>query len=230
MTTGSVGIPATPRLRDTPQLKVWQGEFGRAYTDRNILTPSQLDRLCSANYGVSRSEINREFLAQIPRHARILEVGCNVGNQLLLLQEQGFNDLTAVEIQSYAIETARQRVPGVLFKQASAFDLPFEKESFDLVFTSGVLIHIAPPDLGRAMGEIHRCARSYIWGAEYFSAEPAAVNYRGHEDLLWKMDYAEMYLSSFSDLKLVRERRLRYLQNKNVDTVFLLEKYQAETT
>ena len=227
MSAGSLEEPAISQLTETPQIKVWQGEFGRAYTDRNTLNPEQVDQLWCRNYGVSRSGINREFLADVPKNARILEVGCNVGNQLLLLQEQGYRDLTAIEIQSYAIETARQRVVGALFRQASALDIPFESGSFDLVFTSGVLIHIAPEDLKRAMFEIHRCARRYIWGAEYFSAEPASVQYRGHDQLLWKMDYAHLYLSTFPDLGLARERRLRYLENENIDTIFLLEKKLA---
>jgi len=227
MSAGNIGVSSSTRLQETQQTKIWQGEFGRAYTDRNTLNPQQVDELWSANYGVSRRELNREFLADIPKDARILEVGCNVGNQLLLLQEQGFRNLAAVEIQSYAIETARRRLPGVIFKQASALDVPFENESFDLVFTSGVLIHIAPEDLKRVMSEIHRCARRYIWGTEYFSAEPASVNYRGHDGLLWKMDYPRLYLSTFADFELVRERRLQYLKNENVDTVFLLKKKQA---
>ena len=227
MSAESVELPSSLRPRETQQTKVWQGEFGRAYTDRNTLSPEQLDKLWLGNYGISRSEIARSFLAEVPKDARILEVGCNVGNQLLVLKEQGFRDLTGVEIQSYAIEGAKKRVPSVLFMQGSALDLPFEDQCFDLVFTSGVLIHIAPTDLPQVMNEIHRCTRLYIWGSEYFSAEPASVNYRGHESLLWKMDYAQLYLSSFTDLKLVREQRLRYLENENVDTVFLLEKNQA---
>lgn len=230
MSARSVEIPNSPRQEETAQIKIWQGEFGRAYTDRNTLSPEQLDKLWLGNYGISRSEINREFLAEVPKDARILEVGCNVGNQLLALKELGFRDLTGVEIQSYAIEVAKKRITGLFIKQASAMDLPFESCTFDLVFTSGVLIHVAPEDLKQAISEIHRCTRQYIWGAEYFSAEPASVTYRGRESLLWKMDYAQLYLSSFADLRLMREQRLCYLQNENVDTVFLLGKNQTRET
>jgi hypothetical protein len=40
--------------------------------------------------------------------------------------------------------------------------------------------------------------------------------------LLWKSDYAQPYLRRFSDVELVREQRLRYLENENADTMFLL--------
>jgi len=208
----------------TAQTRVWQGEFGRAYTDRNTLEMAELDALWSRNYGVSRSAINQMFLEGIPRSASFLEVGCNVGNQLLLLQAQGYTQLTGIELQSYALAGARSRLKNVALQQGSALALPFEDQAFDVVFTSGVLIHIAPDDLPRAMSEIHRCARHYIWGAEYFSPELTAVNYRGNDDLLWKMDYSRKYLTLFDDLELVKERRLQYLENNNVDTVFLLKK------
>ena len=208
----------------TAQTRVWQGEFGRAYTDRNTLEMAELDALWSRNYGVSRSAINQMFLEGIPRSASFLEVGCNVGNQLLLLQAQGYTQLTGIELQSYALAGARSRLKNVALQQGSALALPFEDQTFDVVFTSGVLIHIAPDDLPQAMSEIHRCARHYIWGAEYFSPELTAVNYRGNDDLLWKMDYSRKYLTLFDDLELVKERRLQYLENNNVDTVFLLKK------
>ena len=43
------------------------------------------------------SELNQRFLADIPRNARILEVGCNEGNQLCALQEMGFQNLYWIE-------------------------------------------------------------------------------------------------------------------------------------
>ncbi len=209
---------------ETAQTRVWQGDFGRAYTDRNTLVPAELDALWNRNYGVSRSAINQMFLEGIPKSATFLEVGCNVGNQLLLLQEQGYTQLTGIELQSYALAGAKSRLKDVALHQGSALALPFEDGAFEVVFTSGVLIHIAPDDLPRAMSEIHRCSRHYIWGAEYFSPQLATVNYRGNDNLLWKMDYAKEYLALFDNLELVKEQRLPYLENDNVDTVFLLKK------
>jgi hypothetical protein len=50
------------------------------------------------------------------------------------------------------------------------------------------------------------------------------VSYRGHDSLLWKTDYAQLYVERFPDLELVSEQRLRYLENENVDTMFLLRR------
>lgn len=208
----------------TPQLTAWRADFGRAYTDRNLVTAEEMDLLWKKNFGFTRTQLNQRFLSSIPMDARILEVGCNIGNQLLLLQELGYKQLYGIETQNYALDLARTRTSSISFVQSSAFDLPFENEYFDLVFTSGVLIHISPPDLPGAQAEIHRCAKTYIWGAEYYAPTATEVSYRGHQGLLWKMDYARSYLRGFKDLELVIEQRLPYLDNENVDSMFLLRK------
>lgn len=169
-------------------------------------------------------ELNCRFLGSIPADTRILEVGCNIGNQLSLLQRLGYSNLYGVDVQDYALEIAKARVKNLNLAQASSFALPYEDEYVDLVFTSGVLIHISPNDLPFALDEIHRCAKSYIWGFEYYAATLTEIDYRGHGELLWKMDYAREYLARFDDLELVEEQRLPYLENQNVDSMFLLRK------
>jgi pseudaminic acid biosynthesis-associated methylase len=208
----------------TPQLGAWCGDFGREYTMRSCLTPEQVDALWKTNYGATRTELNLRFLCSIPADARILEVGCNIGNQLLLLQQLGYFNLYGVDVQDYALEIARSRTKDINFTQASSFALPYEDQYFDLVFTSGVLIHISPNDLPLALEEIHRCAKRYIWGSEYHASRTTEINYRGHSKLLWKTDYAREYVTRFNDLKMVIEQRLPYIENENVDSMFLLEK------
>ncbi len=213
-------------IAETPQKKSWAGDFGREYTDRNTLSGAQLDSLYRKNYGITRRQLNEAHLADVPRDARILEVGCNSGNQLLLLREMGLTTLWGAEVQSYALELAKARLPDAQLSHASALDLPYEDADFDLVFTSGVLIHISPADLERALDEIHRCAKTWISGMEYYAPEVTQVNYRGHDALLWKMDYVKRYLDRFDDLELVREQRLPYLNSSNTDTMYLLKRKQ----
>ena len=207
-----------------PQLKIWEGTFGRDYTDRNSMSTSELDAMYMANYGISRSELNALFLCEMDRSARILEVGSNTGNQLILLQEAGFANLYGVEPQDYAVELAKKRSKNINIIKSKVFDLPFKDKFFDIVFTSGVLIHIAPPDIQRALVEIHRCSNKYIWGFEYFADEYTNVIYRGHDNLLWKTDFASLYLDLFADLELVKKKQIKYLANENIDTMFLLRR------
>ena len=209
---------------NTTQMSRWTDQFGRDYTDRNSLTLPELDVLYHRNYGETRKELNERFLAEVPRSARILEVGCNIGNQLGILQKVGFFNLYGIEIQHYALRQAKSRARGINVVAASAFEIPFRSESFDLVFTSGLLIHIAPADLSLVLSEIHRCTNKYIWGFEYYSSVPMEVSYRGHRDLLWKMNYAQAFLDRFDDLQLLRSEQLSYLGNSNVDSMFLIRK------
>lgn len=209
---------------ETQQTRTWTGDFGREYTDRNAQSPCELDDFYRHIYGVTRRQLNEDFLAEVPKGARILEVGCNMGTQLLLLKEMGFSRLHGIEIQSYALELAQSRLPGADLKLASALSIPYPDHYFDLVFTSGVLIHIAPGDLPRALGEIFRCSRRWIWGFEYYAPQPTEISYRGYDSLLWKMDYSRQYLDQFSDLELVKEQRVAYVGETNVDSMFLLKR------
>jgi len=206
----------------TQQLKNWVGKFGQEYTDRNAISLEDVEKLYKKLYGITRIELNRLFLSKMGRSIRILEVGANIGNQLLCLQKMGFKNLYGIEPQKYAVEISKTR--GLNIIEGNIFDIPFDDEYFDLVFTSGVLIHISPKDIKKAMREIHRCTKRYIWGLEYYSDKYAEVIYKGQKNLLWKADFAELYLNLFKDLELVMEKRLKYLDNKNIDSVFLLKK------
>lgn len=209
---------------ETSQEAVWKGGFGREYTVRNTYEPAALDDLYRKNYGLTRKELNESFLRGIAKEASFLEVGCNTGNQLLLLQQMGWTNLSGIELQPYALEIARGRLPHVSLNLGSALTLPYADSSFDVVFTSGVLIHIAPSELPRVIDEIHRVSREYIWGLEYYSPKVTEVSYRNHSGLLWKTDFARLYVDRFHDLELAREQRLPYLENQNVDAAFLLRK------
>src|ERR1700738_5655049 len=130
---------SSAKATETSQAEVWKGEFGRDYTARNTFDVPTLDDLYRKNYGLTRTQINQTFLRDVPKDPSFLEVGCNTGNQLLLLQQMGYTNLSGVELQSYALEIARSRVQNSSLQQGSALALPFADAAFDIVFTSGVL-------------------------------------------------------------------------------------------
>jgi pseudaminic acid biosynthesis-associated methylase len=205
-------------------MKVWKGKFGRQYTERNFQTLKEMEELNKKNYGHSRTEINRGFLGKMAKSSRILEVGCNIGNELLCLRAMGFTNLYGIDIQSDVVKAARSRNTDITFLEGSAFDIPFKDGYFDMTFTAGVLIHISPKDIKTAMREIVRCTRRYVWGFEYFADDVEEICYRGHANLLWKMDYKQVYMDAVIGLRLIKAKRYKYLDNKNVDEMFLLEK------
>jgi pseudaminic acid biosynthesis-associated methylase len=208
----------------TKQLNTWAGKFGRGYTDRNAISLGDMDKMYKKNYGITRSRLDNLFLDVMPRSSKILEIGSNIGNQLAYLQKMGFKDLYGIEPQQYAVEFSKKRTAGINIIHADAFDVPFKDKYFDVVFTSGVLIHINPKDIVRALKEIYRCSKKYIWGFEYYSDKYTEVVYRGNKNLLWKADFPRLYLDLFPDLKLVKIKFFKYPDDDNVDAMFLLRK------
>lgn len=209
---------------DNKQLKEWTGDFGYEYTKRNLLSIASMEKLYKFNYGIGRLEMNKIFLDKLNRSARILEVGSNIGNQLLYLRKMGFKNLYAVEPQGEAVEFAKKRVKCINIVKGDIFDIPFKDRYFDLVFTSGVLIHISPKDIRKALKEIYRCSRRYIWGFEYYSNEYTSIIYRGKPNLLWKADFVQAYLSTLPGLKIIKRKFFKYLENDNFDIMYLLER------
>lgn len=210
--------------KTTDQIKAWNSNLGKEYTDRNPLSTKAMNDLYLKNFGLSRSFLNQEFIGDLDRSIKILEVGANVGTQLQILQEMGFLNLYGIEIQSYAVELSKAKTKNINLIQGSAFDLPFKDGFFEIVFTSGVLIHISPKDINNALDEIYRCSNQYILGCEYYAKDYVSIPYRGQKGLLWKADFARLYRKRFSDLVLVKDRFLQYLGEENKDHMFLLRK------
>jgi len=207
------------------QLKEWKNEFGKTYTDRNNMTVEEMNSLYKANYGITRTELNNEFLKDLDKRIRILEVGSNIGNQLLCLQNMGFANLYGLEPQLYAVELSKKNTKSINIIEGNTFDIPFKDNYFDLVFTSGVLIHINPENINKALDELYRCSNSYIWGFEYFiPVGYEMIQYRGKEELLWKTDFSRLFLDRFSDLFLVKKKIIKYTNSKNEDMMYLLRK------
>jgi pseudaminic acid biosynthesis-associated methylase len=206
------------------QLLEWTGSFGKEYTQRNAMSLDEVDELYLKNYGVTRTDLNKSFLNRFSRSIKILEVGSNIGNQLMLLQKMGFNNLYGIEPQREAIELSKSRSVGINIIEGSAFDIPFKDRYFDLVFTSGVLIHIEPKNIKKAIKEIYRCSKRYIWGFEYYSEKYENIVYRGKGNLLWKANFPKIYMDTFSDLKLLKINFIKYKDSDNVDVMFLLKK------
>ena len=86
---------------------------------------------------------------------------------------------------------------------ASANSLPLDSSSIDLVFTSGVLIHIAPEDLYISCSEIYRVSSKYIVCVEYFNQTPVELSYRGHDGVLFKRDFGSFWIENFPNLKVL---------------------------
>jgi pseudaminic acid biosynthesis-associated methylase len=81
-------------------------------------------------------------------------------------------------------------------------DSQFEKNTFDLTFTIGVLIHIHPDDLLQNMDKLFEYSNKYIVIGEYFNRTPVMIEYQGQLNKLFKLDFGKLFLENFN-VKLV---------------------------
>lgn len=92
---------------------------------------------------------------------RVLEIGLGEGAESELLIRHGALwsgiDLTAESVQRVRTRLELRNLPYDELRQGSVLDLPFADDSFDLIFSHGVLHHV--PDIKRAQTEIHRVLR-----------------------------------------------------------------------
>jgi len=89
----------------------------------------------------------------------ILEIGCGEG-YLLRYMRHRFPDATAAGLDiSFGIVQVATRTgcPGVPFLQASAYELPWKNESWDVVVACEVLEHLEKPE--SALAEMRRVCR-----------------------------------------------------------------------
>lgn len=183
-------------VTNTTQLDAWTGEFGKAYLQRNNASDeADLGPRTAAWTNVARS------LPQAPQS--ILEVGANIGRNLVSWSRLCDAELHAVEPFVEAFDLLPATVGPRLSSahNCTGFELPFADNSIDLVFTSGVLIHIAPADLPRIMSEVVRVSKKYVLCNEYFAKQPEEINYRGHSGLLFKRDFGRYYQEQWPGLK-----------------------------
>ena len=166
-------------ITTTPELDLWRGDIGFEYTLTNLLRNR------------SRGDI-LSCLIQPPYPKSILEVGCNIGNNLRELRFTGAK-LVGVDPQQMALYT-RPFEENTFFDRimGTSFYLPFKKNEFDLVLLSNVLCHVAPQDFKWAAQECFRVGQK-IMVVDYFSDTEEEMNFRGTRKL-WKRDFTSQII------------------------------------
>jgi ubiquinone/menaquinone biosynthesis C-methylase UbiE len=135
---------------------------------------------CGAEYDREHELGTREFFDEVERYryqeyapwmprlmefekfrgARLLEVGCGMGTDLLQFARGGAR-CTGIDLTPRSVEITRHRFK--LYGADGSFmisdgeHLPFRTESFDVVYSNGVLHHT--PDTAGAIREVHRVLR-----------------------------------------------------------------------
>jgi len=133
--------PAKPRSswapRDANVVQKTASVFGEQWTE----------------FGVDAAVSRADLLLHLPNawdesvfSGRVLDVGCGMGRYAALVAEYG-GEVVGVDV-SRAVEKAAELWPQCSFVQADIIDPPFAPESFDLVYSFGVLHHLPDPIRG----------------------------------------------------------------------------------
>lgn len=176
---------------ETEQESFWSGAFGDEYTERNA--------------GAAHEAALLSNFSEIVRHTgplgSAIEFGANRGLNLITLKRLLPEiRLAAVEINESAVEHLNTLPDTEVHHQSI---LEFETDqAYDLSFIRGVLIHINPEKLTEVYDRLHAASRKWILVSEYYNPTPMALPYRGHEDRLFKRDFAGEMLDRFPDLSL----------------------------
>ena len=201
----------------TEQEAFWAGEFGDAYVARN-----QGELLVAANI-----DLFSKALRAAGNIHNCLEFGANIGLNMRALKALFPQmDQHAIEINADAVAELGKVIPAANIRHGSI--LEFEPDRvFDLALIKGVLIHIDPQALPKVYEKLYRSTGRYLMVCEYYNPTPVTVTYRGHQNRLFKRDFAGEILDLYPDMKLldygfVYRRDPKFPQDDG--TWFLLEK------
>ena len=159
----------------------WSGDFGKQYTARNRVQWSQR---------VPFWQRIIESRSLWPYN--ILEVGCNAGWNLNAIRHVDPNiELVGIDVNADAIAEAESNGHDVYLMAAS--QLEQLDETFDIVFTAGVLIHVPPEELDTVMDAIIAASHRDVIAIEYAADQEEAIEYRGHSDKLWRRPFGALY-------------------------------------
>lgn len=179
----------------TKQSKLWEGEFGYEYHNRNDITEPEL----IARMNLWRSILQMANPTKLPES--FLEVGAGLGINLKALKQIFENsliekpNLVGNEINQFALNSLKFAGYGTIPGDFMDVVAPLK---FDMVYTSGVLIHVPQETLVPFMRKMYDASNRFIVCIEYFSPERREIKYRGNDEALWTDRYGDIWMEKFN--------------------------------
>lgn len=201
----------------TKQEEFWAGDFGSDYIQRN-----QGDALLACNL-----DFFARTLSGTCGISSCIEFGASIGMNLKALNLLYPSiDIHAIEINSKAAEQLGKVIPPAQVYNTSILDFAPARQ-WDLTLIKGVLIHISPAVLPQVYDKLVTSSGRYLMVAEYYNPSPVAIPYRGHNDRLFKRDFAGDIMDRHPQMQLV-DYGFKYRRDPNFPqddiTWFLMER------
>jgi len=111
--------------------------------------------LITSDYSLKYLDFIMEIETNLPEGSKILEAGCGTGQTLSLLSER--HETYGLDISRAALKLAQDNCKFPVL--ASIFNIPFNDNTFDLVYNSGVIEHFKDPENIDAIKEMARVTK-----------------------------------------------------------------------
>jgi len=151
-------------------------------------------------------------------YERCLDIGCGFGYRTAWLSEFA-SDVYGIDPSKLALSEGKPYYPEFEFLQGAAQTLPFADNSFDLVTTWVVLLHVPPTEINGVGAEIRRVLSPD--GTLLLFEETGGKGDRGHVQSRTIDDYKEI----FGTLELVKtaKREVPNVRGENKRTLMKFE-------
>lgn len=157
----------TEQKFQTSQENVWRNYHGFRYVVHHM----------AENWQSTRTPFWEMLLQFVPDCRSILEMGCNIGANLKAINKLNPEiQISGIEINQHAVDVLRQSNVGEIHC-GSILEADLGN-TFDLVFTRGVLIHINPAELPRVLHNMAKHSQKYVLIYEHYS--PTLVQPKGY--------------------------------------------------
>jgi ubiquinone/menaquinone biosynthesis C-methylase UbiE len=95
------------------------------------------------------------ILAQLPKGAKVLDLGCGTGHFSSYIKSLGY-DVTGLDPSTKMLNYARENFPDIIFVEGYSNDLPFEENTFDLIISIEVLRYLDTQIVIESYKDMHR--------------------------------------------------------------------------
>lgn len=145
------------------------GNLFKEFTIQHYLEASKL-----LETRLTRNSVNFDNL----NNCTLLDQGCGGGRYTVAWKLLGVSQVTGLDISQIGIEDAKYKtsqlgIEGINWIHGSVLEMPFSEESFDMVYSNGVLHHTS--DWQKGIEEQLRVLREGGWGWQYLIEAPGGI-------------------------------------------------------
>lgn len=118
-------------------------------------TFAQIGEMSQSGYETRKQFFFQVFSEQPTTHVRVLDIGFGGGEYCAQLSARGFA-VEGIDISTTAVKFAKTKFPDIQFHEASATDLPFNDDSFDVILCLGIFEYMSEQEVEKSISEIFR--------------------------------------------------------------------------